>query len=502
VIKQSTYTQSESPHLPRPLDSFFEVDDRIREETARVDQGAEYERAPSNSWKAAIALMMSDLLALYLALAACSLIALRMVGTASTLNWMPIFLVVWIGGLAVSRSYPGWGTGPVQRLRAQARSMLAACTTSLMTAVAGGGQWQSAALLIGASAVTGLLFLAAGRRATRAILARNDAWGVKTVFYGTTESARRIIQVVQTQKEIGFRPIGIFEDDPGLWGHELAGVPVLGDTGLVHPDAPVAVVAGLGGPAAHRRMDALLRYYRRVIVVPDLVDQSTAILEPMDFGGLLGLQLQVNLSSTSARAVKRLSELAATAITLPLWGTVVALGALAVWCEDRQNPFYSQIRIGRRGRSIRVLKLRTMVPDAEAVLEQALADDENLRIEWEATSKLQKDPRITAVGRVLRRLSIDELPQLVNVLRGDMALIGPRPLPEYHEKRLSADARDLRRWVRPGATGLWQVSGRSDTGDYGISWLDAYYVRNWSIWLDLAILLRTFRAAIGGSGAY
>ena len=143
-----------------------------------------------------------------------------------------------------------------------------------------------------------------------------------------------------------------------------------------------------------------------------------------------------------------------------------------------------------------------MVVNAEEVLQNSLKRDESLRLEWELYHKLRSDPRITPIGRILRRLSLDELPQLFNVLAGDMSLVGPRPLPDYHCEQLSDHVVQIRQRVRPGLTGMWQVSGRSNTGDDGLERFDAYYVRNWSLWLDLVILVRTVRAVFKGTGAY
>jgi lipopolysaccharide/colanic/teichoic acid biosynthesis glycosyltransferase len=143
-----------------------------------------------------------------------------------------------------------------------------------------------------------------------------------------------------------------------------------------------------------------------------------------------------------------------------------------------------------------------MVPDADAALARALASDPVLRAEWNAHFKLERDPRITRVGAFLRKTSLDELPQLLNVLRGEMSLVGPRPLPRYHHDELEGRVAALRESVRPGITGLWQVSGRSDTGTLGMERWDPYYVRNWSLWLDLVILVRTVRVVLQRSGAY
>ncbi len=150
----------------------------------------------------------------------------------------------------------------------------------------------------------------------------------------------------------------------------------------------------------------------------------------------------------------------------------------------------------------KTLKFRTMHKEAEKILEAKLDEDPDLREEWEENFKLKNDPRVTRTGQLLRSSSLDELPQLFNVLRGDMSLVGPRPLPAYHYYGLSEQVRLLRDRVRPGITGLWQVSGRSEVGLEGMERWDTYYVRNWSIWLDFVILFRTVRAVLQKEGAY
>jgi Undecaprenyl-phosphate galactose phosphotransferase WbaP len=169
---------------------------------------------------------------------------------------------------------------------------------------------------------------------------------------------------------------------------------------------------------------------------------------------------------------------------------------------DSEGPiFYRQSRIGRYGRKFYVYKFRTMVQNADQVLQTYLENSAELKAEWLATHKLKKDPRVTRVGAILRKLSVDELPQLWNVLNGEMSLIGPRPIVEQEIEKYGK-CFDLYIQVRPGLTGLWQVSGRSDTSYERRVELDQYYILNRSLKLDLQIILKTIGVVLGGKGAY
>jgi len=180
---------------------------------------------------------------------------------------------------------------------------------------------------------------------------------------------------------------------------------------------------------------------------------------------------------------------------------IIAVAALATRFSSEGPVLYRQIRIGRGNRAFTALKFRTMWMNADERLDDYLARDPALREQWERVAKLKNDPRVTRVGRFLRRFSLDELPQLWNVLTGEMSLIGPRPIVVEEIEKYGLDYTAYQR-VRPGLTGLWQVSGRNDTTYQQRVDYDSYYVRNWSLWLDAKILIKTFRAVISGVGAY
>ena len=198
-----------------------------------------------------------------------------------------------------------------------------------------------------------------------------------------------------------------------------------------------------------------------------------------------------------AAAGKRLLDVALVLLSLPLVLPVIAVCAAALWLEGGR-PFYTQARLGRGGREFRILKLRTMVRDADALLQHYLDSDPELRREWDETQKLKNDPRITRVGRLLRATSLDELPQLWNVAKGDMSLVGPRPMmPD--QLPLYGDA-----WayfaLRPGITGLWQVSVRNEAGFGSRVRADIEYQRGLSLGLDLGLIWRTVGVVLKGTG--
>jgi Undecaprenyl-phosphate galactose phosphotransferase WbaP len=169
--------------------------------------------------------------------------------------------------------------------------------------------------------------------------------------------------------------------------------------------------------------------------------------------------------------------------------------------RDGGSAIFGHVRVGRNGRRFKCLKFRSMIPNADVVLKELLARDADARAEWDREFKLKNDVRITSIGHFLRKTSLDELPQLVNVLKGEMSLVGPRPIVEAELTRYGADV-GYYLMSSPGMTGLWQVSGRNDT-DYATRVaLDVAYVKNWSIWRDVSILARTFNVVLRGSGAY
>lgn len=197
-----------------------------------------------------------------------------------------------------------------------------------------------------------------------------------------------------------------------------------------------------------------------------------------------------------ARGLKRAFDVAAILLaSVPV--IVVLLPLLAIVSLDGHRPIYTQDRIGRGGRVFRIYKLRTMVPDAEAALQSLLERDPEARAEWDHHQKLRNDPRITSIGALLRRTSLDELPQLLNVLKGDMSLVGPRPMmPDQRDLYPGSEYFEL----RPGVTGLWQISERNRTSFADRASFDRRYLQDLSFGTDLGVLLGTVRVVLRGTG--
>lgn len=207
-----------------------------------------------------------------------------------------------------------------------------------------------------------------------------------------------------------------------------------------------------------------------------------------------------SLENPIPRSMKRLMDIVGSGLALLALSPVFLLLPLFIR-RDGGRAFYGQERVGLNGKRFMCLKFRSMVMNGDEVLTRLLNENPQARKEWMTTQKLRHDPRITRVGSFIRKWSIDELPQLINVFRGDMSLVGPRPIFPDQAERYKEDIHFYTR-VRPGLTGLWQVSGRNDVTFDRRVYMDCWYVRNWSLWHDIAIICKTIPVVLNRTGAY
>jgi len=241
--------------------------------------------------------------------------------------------------------------------------------------------------------------------------------------------------------------------------------------------------------------------FKSLILIPDREQIGGLGIRKYDLDMIFGLEVKRNLFNTWEKIVKRASDLFLVLSGGLLITPLLLIISILVKLDSKGNVFYGSTRIGKDKRTFKAWKFRTMKQNADQLLAEYLEKDPQLREEWTANFKLRNDPRITRVGKILRKLSLDELPQLWNVLVGEMSLVGPRP--KLNDEITSlGDAIELYALVQPGITGLWQVSGRNGTSYEKRIFLEEYYVRNWSIWLDIYILARTVEVVLKRQGAY
>jgi Undecaprenyl-phosphate galactose phosphotransferase WbaP len=408
-------------------------------------------------------------------------------------------------GYWLLRLYPGYGFTVVERLRRRIRA------TAVFMAL-----YISWNLLFSHDVGLTIIFLATlgfslilppmFQSVFRSILIRLNYWGSPVLVLGAAKTGEYVLKSLIKNPVLGLRPVAAFDDDPAKAGKSVAGVPV--HHGLLRANdlAEKVKYALLAIPGASRdlQLDIVhkLRFHH-VIIIPDLIGLQSLWVEARDMGGIIGLEIRKNLLLRRNWFIKRSLDYL---LGIPLFLiSIPILSFFAVWIMivSPGNPFYSQVREGRGGKRFKVWKLRSMYPKADKVLQDFIEANPVAKHEWNTYFKLRDDPRIlNGVGVLLRKTSLDELPQLWNVLCGEMSLVGPRPFPHYHLEQFNVDFRKLRRSVIPGMTGLWQIEARSD-GDLSVQEsFDTYYIRNWSIWLDLSILFRTVGVVLSCKGAY
>jgi exopolysaccharide biosynthesis polyprenyl glycosylphosphotransferase len=417
--------------------------------------------------------------------------------------------VLWVAAVASQRGYENrfLGTGPDEYRRlADATLVLFALTAA--TSFLFNGDLSRRYVVVALPVALVLSFV--GRRQLRSWLFKRRLAGQglqRVLVVGRADSVAHLVEQFDREPWHGLVAVGACvpsASEDAEWSLQSQ-IPVVGD-----PDAILDTVDELGvevvavashpdlsGHALRRLAWSLDERGIELIVSPGIIEVAGPRLSIRPVAGLSLLHLDRPVTRGGRMLVKGVIDRLLALTLLLMASPVMVLAAVCVKASSRGPVIFRQTRIGVGGRPFRMLKFRSMVADAEARRAELEKHNEDDGLKF----KIRNDPRVTRVGAFLRRFSVDELPQLWNVVRGDMSLVGPRPpLPEEVEAYDTDATRRLR--VRPGLTGLWQVSGRSD-----LTWeeslrLDLRYVDNWSFWLDVAILWRTWRAVLSRSGAY
>ena len=424
----------------------------------------------------------------------------------------PFLIIFWavfekIGLYNGTSIHSGASIGPVEEIR-----RLFYATTTVFVALGfsnycyrPGNYLYSRSILIGTFLLS-VIFLPFNRILLRRILTRFNLWGVPAIIIGSGKTACRVFQSMQRGSEHGLIPVGFFTNSTH---HNMPESAVyLGKINKIDEKTEsmgvkYAILAKDNSPDAPLVQQIISQYGARfphlLIVPPSLLNTCNSVL-PKDIGGTLGLEIQHNLQIPSMYRTKRVIDYAFTlpilAVSLPL------MGLITLWIKlDSAGPaFFKHQRITKNGRQINIYKFRTMVDNASEELDGLLNSSPELKQDWEQYGKLEHDPRITRAGAWLRKTSLDELPQLFNVLQGNLTLVGPRPLVQ-EELIIYGEAAALFDQVLPGLTGLWQVSGRNELTYEDRARLDLYYVNNWSVWLDIYILAKSVYTVLFRYGA-
>lgn len=458
-------------------------------------------------WAKFLADLVSLQLALFLAMVLSQLLSPWFeVTVAPRLYWelsMALLLVpcgLWLAGL-----YPGYGLTLAERLRRRVNttSIFFMAFTVWWFFVHHGTYSRLFALLV---FLLALVLPLPMQRLLRSLLNKRNLWGTPVLVLGAGLTGQRAVSSLLANPDLGFRPVAILDDDREKWGTKFSGVAVLGGLNRARAFKGKLHYVLLALPGMQRDLQVHLVNslpFSHILIIPDLVGVQSLWVEARDLCGMVGLEIQKKLLMRRNIYFKLVMDYFLGFPLFVLSLPVLTFFGLWIYLITGAHPFFCQVREGRGGRKFRVWKLRTMYPDAEKLLQQHLVSDPAAKKEWNTYFKLKDDPRILkGVGNFLRKSSIDELPQLWNVLRREMSLVGPRPFPHYHLEQFDSDFRRMRRRVLPGMTGLWQVSARSDGNLAVQERLDTYYILNWSIWLDLSLLCQTFLTVLTGKGAY
>jgi Undecaprenyl-phosphate galactose phosphotransferase WbaP len=425
----------------------------------------------------------------------------------SVLGTVP-FAAMWVGSRALVGLYPGYGWGPVEELRRQTYAVVAALAgTAIISIAFHVGDLISRLLL--ASSFLGLLVLAPlARYFVKGQMFKVGLWGKPVVIIGSGKFGAQVMRVLEEEWQLGYKPVVIFDNRVAPAQRLPEGVPYEGTLieamfSNCNQAADTAIFALPHTPREHlaKHVAWASHKFRHVMIIPDLSGVTNSAVAARDLAGIFAAEIKYNLLNPWALRTKRLLDLAVTvfggALILPV---ILALSFL-VWLESGRPVFYTERRTGQYGKLFSCIKFRTMVPNAEALLQRMLEGDPALSEEYSKYHKLRDDPRVTRVGRALRKTSMDELPQLWNVLRGEMSLVGPRPYLPRESGDIGAAQSEILR-VPPGITGPWQVAGRNHTAFKERIQMDSKYVRDWSIWLDIVLLARTVKCLALSRGAY
>jgi len=333
----------------------------------------------------------------------------------------------------------------------------------------------------------------------------------KALILGAKNGASKLLQALEREKYLGYEVIGFLDNDSQNNGSFIGGKKVFGPikqlgkfVSILGVESVFVAVPSFTSKELSDLFATVQRKVKEVCIVPDFNNFGMLNTETQTllYDQLFLLRVQNNLCSPVNQAIKRIFDIFFALLILPFILPLMGIISLLIVLDSPGSPIFVHRRVGKDGKIIKVYKFRTMYKNSGPILEQYLKKNPQAAKEWENFYKLKNDPRITKIGKFLRKTSLDELPQFLNVLLGTMSFVGPRPVTLQEIERYYGKYANFYFLVRPGITGLWQVSGRNELSyDVRVK-LDTWYILNWSFWLDISILFRTVKAVFTSSGSY
>ncbi|SFA77253.1 Sugar transferase involved in LPS biosynthesis (colanic, teichoic acid) [Rhizobium sp. NFR07] len=381
--------------------------------------------------------------------------------------------------------YPGYRLHGHEHLRRRIMASIKIAALTAIGAVVLPGESQLLLAIFGFLCVA-LIVQPAMHWTVRGMCRRLGIWGDRAAIIAGGNHTQALIAHFADNWQYGIRAEAFSSDMAEISPDRRPSIALItGDA-----DSPVAELA------------TMRRTFAEVILLSDTPRLKVTGVRPADIGGEIGVRLAAGERLANFSLLRRAVDLAIAVPAILMVTPFMLVAAAAIYAIDPGPIFFRQAREGLSGKTLYVLKLRTMYTDAEQRLEALFRDNPAMQAEWATHFKLKRDPRILPViGNALRSTSFDELPQLINIIMGEMAIVGPRPFPEYHLRAMDSEFRDKRCSVTPGLTGLWQISGRSNTDLELQQQLDEFYIDNKSLWFDWHILLSTIPAVLKRSGA-
>jgi Undecaprenyl-phosphate galactose phosphotransferase WbaP len=363
-------------------------------------------------------------------------------------------------------------------------------------------------LFVAMTGVCSFIFILVARYTFKKYFNAHNLLQVSVVFIGAGKTAELVVNSFNRDSGFGYRIVGFIDDHPVskklaedfcvLGGFDKA-------VEIIHKVGVQTVIITAPGLSAEKQVELVNQiqlHVRNVAFVPDLIGTPCNLeVESLFDEKIMLLKVKNNLALWYNRLLKRVFDLVVGSFGMLV---VVPLGILLgilIYIDSPGPIIFAHRRIGRYGREFSCYKFRSMVPDAQYILEGYLECHAEAREEWQRDFKLKNDPRITKVGAFLRKTSLDELPQFLNVIKGEMSLVGPRPITSEEVSKYGDYINDFY-LVPPGITGMWQVNGRSNISYEERVAMDSWYVRNWSVWIDMVYLLKTLKVVFQTKGAY